>query len=45
MKYPYSFEVLNSSDLVMRLPQEIKLVETFLELKLQLLEIDFRRNT
>ncbi len=30
MKYPYSFEVLNSSDLVMRLPQEIKLVETFL---------------
>ena len=30
MKYPYSFEVLNSRDLVMRLPQEIKLVETFL---------------
>ncbi|MDM5267132.1 hypothetical protein [Bacillus wiedmannii] len=30
MKYPYSFEVLNSSDLVMRLPQEIKIVETFL---------------
>ena len=30
MKYPYSFEVLNSRNLVMRLPQEIKLVETFL---------------
>ena len=30
MKYPYSFEVLNSRHLVMRLPQEIKLVETFL---------------
>ncbi|BCB37176.1 antitoxin [Bacillus cereus] len=30
MKYPYSFEVLNSGDLVMRLPKEIKLVETFL---------------
>lgn len=29
MKYPYSFEVLNSRNLVMRLPQEIKLVETF----------------
>lgn len=29
MKYPYSFEVLNSGDLVMRLPKEIKLVETF----------------
>lgn len=41
MKYPYSFEVLNSSDLVMRLPQEIKLVETFQELKLHLLEIGF----
>lgn len=36
MKYPYSFEVLNSGDLVMRLPKEIKLVETFQELKLQL---------
>ena len=30
MKYPYSFEVLKSRHLVMRLPQEIKLVETFL---------------
>lgn len=30
MKYPYSFEVLNSGDLVMRLPKEIKLIETFL---------------
>lgn len=29
MKYPYSFEVLNSGDLVMGLPKEIKLVETF----------------
>ncbi|KFN04596.1 hypothetical protein DJ93_4561 [Bacillus clarus] len=29
MKYPYSFEVLNSKYLVMRLPPEIKLVETF----------------
>ncbi|SDZ24086.1 hypothetical protein [Bacillus sp. 166amftsu] len=30
MKYPYSFEVLKNRKLVMRLPQEIKLVETFL---------------
>ncbi|PGZ94957.1 hypothetical protein COE51_21755 [Bacillus pseudomycoides] len=30
MKYQYSFEVLNNRKLVMRLPQEIKLVETFL---------------
>ncbi|EJQ54008.1 Uncharacterized protein BWINRASL_00906 [Bacillus mycoides] len=30
MKYPYSFEVLNNRKLVMRLPREIKLVETFL---------------
>ncbi|PEJ28566.1 hypothetical protein [Bacillus pseudomycoides] len=30
MKYPYSFEVLTNGKLVMRLPQEIKLIETFL---------------
>ncbi|AAP07908.1 TPA: type II toxin-antitoxin system toxin [Bacillus thuringiensis] len=30
MKYPYSFEVLTNGKLVMRLPQEIKLMETFL---------------
>ncbi|CAM4224141.1 hypothetical protein BAMA_18775 [Bacillus manliponensis] len=30
MKYPYSFEVLTNGELVMRLPQEIKLIETFL---------------
>ncbi|MGG2015348.1 hypothetical protein [Bacillus sp. S10(2024)] len=30
MKYQYNFEVLNNRKLVMRLPQEIKLVETFL---------------
>ncbi|OFD35940.1 hypothetical protein BWGOE3_34930 [Bacillus mycoides] len=30
MKYPYSFEVLTNGKLVMRLPQESKLIETFL---------------
>ncbi len=30
MKYPYSFEVLTNGKLVMRLPREIKLIETCL---------------
>ncbi|MBJ8008367.1 hypothetical protein BWGOE4_21260 [Bacillus mycoides] len=38
MKYPYSFEVLNNRDLVMRLPQEIKLVETFLGVEVSAFE-------
>ena len=29
MKYPYRFEVLTNGKLVMRLSQEIKLIETF----------------
>lgn len=29
MKYPYSFEILTNGELVMRLPQEIKLIEIF----------------
>ena len=30
MKYPHEFEVINAKTLVIRLPEKIKLVETFL---------------